>query len=305
MGVVVVGLGNQGKKRQRIAGSDVIATIDPMNEDAQYRRIEDVPLGSYGQALVCTPDGDKIAVLRYLLENGKHVLVEKPLIATDESHLVELQRLASNSGLTCYTAYNHRFEPHLMRMRDLIQDGKLGQIYFARLFYGNGTARDVRNSPWRDERLGVLGDLGSHLLNLAAFFWGQQDPDLEVWSSNRFENQAPDHVVFGGGRSPVLEMEVTLLSWRNQFRVDLYGELGTAHIDGLCKWGPSHFCTRTRVFPSGKPDEKTVTIESADPTWEAEYRHFLQLCEDGHSSLDGDICVNRRLHELSRRIGES
>jgi hypothetical protein len=48
-----------------------------------------------------------------------------------------------------------------------------------------------------------------------------------------------------------------------------------------------------------------VTIESADPTWEAEYRHFLQLCEDGNNSLDGDIWVNRTLHELARGIGES
>jgi scyllo-inositol 2-dehydrogenase (NADP+) len=302
MGVVVVGLGNQGRKRQRIVGDDVTATVDPINQEAQYRHIEDVPLESFDRALVCTPDGDKIGVMRYLLTNGKHVLVEKPLISADEGELRELQQLADRSGTACYTAYNHRFEPHLMAMKELIEEEGLGKIYLARLFYGNGTARDVRNSPWRDTGLGVLGDLGSHLLDLAAFCFGYQNLELDLWSHNRFENQAPDHVLLGGGTSPVLEMEMTLLSWKNEFRFDVYGELGTAHVDGLCKWGPSHFCTRTRVQPSGKPDEKTVTVEKSDPTWEAEYNHFNQLCEGGRTSLDGDIWVNRTLLELSKGL---
>ena len=44
-------------------------------------RIEDVPLSSYDAVLACIPDEPKIEMLEYLLGNGKHVLVEKPLWA--------------------------------------------------------------------------------------------------------------------------------------------------------------------------------------------------------------------------------
>ena len=40
------------------------------------------------------------------------------------------------------------------------------------MFYGNGTARLVRESAWRDAGAGVLPDLGSHLLDTARFWFG-------------------------------------------------------------------------------------------------------------------------------------
>src|SRR5580765_2335328 len=74
--VVVVGLGIQGKKRLAIAGSEVCATVDTVQPQADYRNIQDVPLDEYDAALVCTPDTAKLPILRYLLDHGKHVLVE-------------------------------------------------------------------------------------------------------------------------------------------------------------------------------------------------------------------------------------
>jgi scyllo-inositol 2-dehydrogenase (NADP+) len=165
MRVVVVGLGVQGRKRTAIAGNEVVATVDPVLPDASYRRIEDVPLSSYDAALLCVPDAPKVELLTYLLDHGKHALVEKPLLSDRDGDLALLAALAQKNGAVCYTAYNHRFEPHFVRMRDLIQSGGLGQIYTIRMFYGNGTAAQVKASPWRDKGSGVLFDLGSHLLD--------------------------------------------------------------------------------------------------------------------------------------------
>ena len=58
-------------------------------------------------------------------------------------------------------------------MRDLVADGRLGRLYHCRMFYGNGTARLVRESDWRDHGSGVLHDLGSHLLDTASFWFGE------------------------------------------------------------------------------------------------------------------------------------
>src|SRR5262249_15806377 len=139
MRVIVVGLGVQGQKRLRVAGDDAVGTVDPVHADARWRRVEDVPLEAYDAALVCTPDEPKLAILRHRLGHGKHALVEKPLFAAQDSEIDALEALARSHRAQCYTAYNHRFEPHFVRMAALVRSGVLGRLYRCRMFYGNGT----------------------------------------------------------------------------------------------------------------------------------------------------------------------
>lgn len=301
MRVIVVGLGVQGHKRLAVAGKEAVATIDPFNAKAQYKRIEDVPLSSYDAALLCIPDEVKLELITYLLRNRKHLLVEKPLFAADSGDLLRLKSLAEQNSTVCYTAYNHRFEPHFVRMKQAIESGQLGKIYCVRMFYGNGTARLVRESAWRDQGAGVLPDLGSHLLDTVLFWFGRPSAPFEIYSCSRFENRSFDHFSIGANGSPVLQMEMTLLNWRNHFYADIFAEKGSAHIQSLCKWGPSTFTLRDRKLPSGRPDEETVTLVQADPTWKLEYQHFKQLCARAESNIENDIWINAVLNDLSRR----
>jgi len=304
MRVVVTGLGIQGRKRLAIAGNDAVATVDPIAKDARYQSIEQVPLGEFDAALVCTPDSAKLPLLTYLIGHGKHVLVEKPLVSDSDGDLVALRSLAESRGVVCYTAYNHRFEPHIVRLKAAIDSGVLGKVYLAKFFYGNGTARDVRNSAWRDQGMGVFPDLGSHLLDWTLFLFGKPSTEAEVWRNNRFENKAPDHFHFGFRNSqPEIDFEMTLLSWRNTFRCDVFAENGSAHIDCLCKWGPSTFTLRKRVLPSGRPTEESDTLACADPTWKAEYEHFLGLCRNPSNNLDNDIWINGVFNAVRRKLG--
>lgn len=298
MRTVVVGLGIQGRKRLAIAGADGAGTVDPVQPQAQYQAVEQAPLEQYDAALVCTPDDAKLPILRYLLGNGKHVLVEKPLLAATPRDLHDLDSLASSKGAVCYTAYNHRFEPHIVNLKNLLDSGRLGRIYSARLFYGNGTARDVRNSPWRDRGFGVLPDLGSHLLDMVLFLFGAAVGSCRPWRADRFENRAYDRYCFGFHGPLPVDCEMTMLSWRNTFHADVYGELGSAHIDCLCKWGPSTFTVRSRVFPSGRPNEEASTLVCADPTWAIEYDHFKKLCLSPGTNLQNDIWIQSKLREL-------
>jgi len=301
--VIVVGLGVQGHKRRQFAGKDFIAAVDPVNKEAQYRAIEDIPLSGYEAALVCIPDEPKVELLAYLLSNGKHVLVEKPLWAATDRQIERLEQLARAKGVVCYTAYNHRFEPHFVRMKDLIESGELGRVYRCRMFYGNGTARLVRDSVWRDQGAGVLPDLGSHLLDTARFWFGELGEEFSILSSDCFENRSPDHVAMGSRHTePRLELEMTLLSWRNHFTCDVFAEKGSAHISSLCKWGPATFTKRTRILPSGRPTEETVTLAEDDPTWDLEYAHFRSLCQNG---VTADLSNDLWLNGLLRRLGQA
>src|SRR5438034_6815003 len=280
--VIVVGLGIQGHKRRQFAGQDFIAAVDPVNKEARYRAIEDIPLAGYEAALVCIPDEPKVELLTYLLSNSKHVLVEKPLWAATDREIERLEQIARGKGVVCYTAYNHRFEPHFVRMKHLIESGELGRLYRCRMFYGNGTARLVRDSRWRDQGAGVLPDLGSHLLDTCRFWFGDIADGFRFVGAHCFENRAPDHVVIHCERPlPRIELEMTLLMWRNHFTCDVLAERGSAHIQSLCKWGPSLFTKRTRVLPSGYPPEEIETLVQDDPTWALEYAHFKSLCRAG------------------------
>lgn len=298
--VIVVGLGIQGNKRQSIAGGDVVATVDPLVPSADFKAVDDVPLDRYDAALLCIPDEPKIKMITHLLSHGKHVLVEKPLISENQKDLDSLAKLARDSGVICYTAYNHRFEPHFVRLKQVVESGILGKIYRARFFYGNGTARDVRNSSWRDKGAGVLPDLCSHLLDALLFVFGDWPDDLRVWSARCFENKAFDHIICGGTHPVHIELEMTLLSWRNHFVAEVYGENGSAHIDSLCKWGPSTFTLRKRLLPSGRPTEESNTLVQPDPTWRLEYEHFKNLCAAGQgSNIENDLLINKTLNRLT------
>ena len=300
MRIAVIGLGVQGRKRCAVAGDLATVTVDPLAANAQYRTIGEAPLDAFDAACACVPDQEKLPILRYLLAHKKHVLVEKPMLAAP-AEIEELAELAKTNRAACYTAYNHRFEPHLARLKQVLDATALGPVYLARFFYGNGTARDVRNSSWRDKGLGVLSDLGSHLLDMALFLFGPLEAPGEVWSVNRFENRAPDHVLFGYLGKPVLEMEATLVSWRNGFNLDIYGELGSAHIDCLCKWGPSTLTIRKRVLPSGRPKETVETLEQPDPTWKLEFDYFLELCRGGGTNLANDRWIAEKIRGLAEQ----
>ncbi|MFQ5514341.1 MAG: Gfo/Idh/MocA family protein [Myxococcota bacterium] len=306
MRIILLGLGTQGKKRRAVAGADVVATVDPVCDDADYRRLKDVDLDAFDAALVCVPDSEKLPLVRYLLENGKHTLVEKPLLAESDELLTDLRSISRKSGAVCYTAYNHRFEPHFIRMRDVLRSGRLGRIYLVRLFYGNGTARDVRESVWRDRGGGVIPDLGSHLLDTILFWFGTWRRDFELDVAYRFENRAFDHVVIRATEEPAVELEASLVCWRNSFSAEIFAEHGSAHIESLCKWGPTTFTVRERRLPSGRPREESITLVQPDPTWEQEYLHFRQLCSKAKpGTFAEDLWINRTLvgliHEALER----
>jgi scyllo-inositol 2-dehydrogenase (NADP+) len=300
--VIIVGLGIQGRKRQVVAGTDVVATVDPIHPDATYKRIEEVPHEDFDSALLCIPDESKISIIDYLLTNQKHVLVEKPLFATNPQDLLRLKLLSEQTRKVCYTAYNHRFEPHFIRMKGLIDSGILGKIYGVKLFYGNGTARLVRDSAWRDKGAGVLPDLGSHLLDTVNYWFGQYFDGFNIHSANRFENQSFDHITFGSNDGILLQFELSLLSWKNHFYADVFAEKGSAHISSLCKWGPSTFTVRDRKLPSGQPNEESVTLAQSDPTWAMEYEHFKRLTASSINNLENDIWINNTLQKLAASL---
>jgi scyllo-inositol 2-dehydrogenase (NADP+) len=284
---LLVGLGNIGQKRHAILGERCVATVDPYNPDADYLTPDACPAGKYDAVVLAVPNQVKLELLERFLGLGKHVLLEKPLLFPNRDLAVRLDRLARERGAIWYTSYNHRFEPLLQALKRELDRERIGRLYFGRLFYGNGTVGNVVGT-WRDQGLGVLEDLGSHLLDLSGYLLGYHGQTFTASALQRHEAQSFDRIVLASSDGR-LELEGTFLCWKNTFTIDLYGEHGSLHVHGLPKWGPSELIVRERVRPSGVPRETRESVAGGtDVTWQRDLEHFETLPAAGRTSMEND-----------------
>jgi predicted dehydrogenase len=297
MKIVIIGLGIQGHKRLFASSKDTFIKVDPVATACDFKSIYQVPLSEYDAAIVATPDALKFEIIKYLVINKKHVLVEKPLIFTEKSQFIEIQELASKNNCYIYVAYNHRFETHFQNIKSALQNRLVGEIYYCKLFYGNGTARLVRNSQWRDTGFGVVTDLGSHLLDTIDFWFGSD----EIYNINsrhyNLENISTDlATALFTMRNINFNLEMSLCSWKNTFMCDIIGSKGSLHINGLRKWGQSIYTHRSRIIPSGTPKEVQIIESQGDPTWKLEYDFFKNKIISGESTdFSKDIWIFENL----------
>ena len=298
MNYLLVGLGNIGHKRRQLLGERCVAAVDPFNSAADYRSPDDCPRDDYEAVILAVPNQAKLDLLEAFLRRGKHVLIEKPLLFPQRRQAEHLDRLAHERGVIWYTSYNHRFEPLISRLKEELVRGRLGRLYHGRLFYGNGTVGNIVGT-WRDQGLGVLEDLGSHLLDLAGYLLGCQGREFRAPRLHSHESASFDHCVLTSGE-PDLVLEASFLSWKNTFAIDLYGSRGSLHVHGLPKWGPSELVIRERVLPSGVPREERVELPGGDDvTWQRDLEHFERLVTGCQTSMENDWWISRTLHSVA------
>ena len=136
------------------------------------------------------------------LEQGTHVLCEKPLARTTE----EAERMATaaaESDAVAGTAFNYRYLPAIQYAKNLIEAGELGEIRHVRGRYLQDWLVDPE-APWSwrlDEELagsGALGDLGAHTVDLVQFL---VDDIVEV--SGRTTTFVDERPTEDGGTSAV------------------------------------------------------------------------------------------------------
>ena len=109
-------------------------------------------------------------------EAGKHVICEKPL-GRDADEAYEIWRRVAATGVKHLCAFNYRFVPAVRLAREMIEAGELGEIRHFRGRYLQDWGDDPTLDTWRfdaDEAgSGALGDLGTHVIDLARFLNGE------------------------------------------------------------------------------------------------------------------------------------
>jgi len=117
-------------------------------------------------------------------EAGKHVLLEKPLARTVEEG-EKIVSSARKNGVKLMVGYDMRFNPVFRKIHDEIVDGFFGSVRIAEATNVGGGPFSPRNDSmgpvkvpawWFDKKLtggGALLDLGSHLVNLLIWYFGE------------------------------------------------------------------------------------------------------------------------------------
>lgn len=299
MRYLLVGLGNLGQRRRAMLADRCVATVDPNNPAADGADPSAVRPDLYDAAVLSIPNDAKLDLLERFLALGKHVLVDKPLLVS-AADAERLRQAAAYSGAIWYTSYNHRFEPLIAQLKQRIDAGALGELYHARLSYGNGTVGNVIGS-WRDTGLGVVEDLMSHLLDLADYLLGYGGRGFEAVTVNRHEASVFDQAILRSMDGRVV-LEASFVSWRNTFTVELWGRHGSLHLQGLRKWGGAELIERRRVYPSGVPTEASWADAGPDDSWLTDLAHFEQRATRGQSSLESDRWITDTLLTAASRF---
>ncbi len=129
---------------------------------------------------VCLPNYLHAPVSIEALNNGLHVLCEKPM-ATSQEEADAMIEAAKNNGKKLMIGHNQRFVRSHQLAKQLIESGAIGKIYSFRTAFGHpgpeGWSVDGRES-WFFEKekayIGAMGDLGVHKTDLVRYLLGEE-----------------------------------------------------------------------------------------------------------------------------------
>lgn len=208
---------------------------------------------------VATPTGLHAPISIAALERGLHVLCEKPLARTAEEGL-DIVRAAERAGRVLEVVFNHRRRGDVAVLKQQIDIGQLGRVYFAKAQWLRRNGIPGHGSWFTNHELaggGPLIDLGVHMLDMALHLLGE--PNVLAVSGATFaelgprglgasvsarktgdggaytvEDLATAFLRLEGGA--VLQLETSWASFRSPgdlFGVTLYGTDGGAEISVL------------------------------------------------------------------------
>lgn len=175
--VLLCGAGNMGRNHLRVLGTlpecEVAGVVEPDPKAASA--VTEAPVyDSLARALdsarpdavvLATPTQSHHALAQTLIDRRIPFLVEKP-VATSVADGAAMAERAGREGVPCMVGHVERFNPAVVAIRRLVQDGQLGQIVHVGARRVGGTPQDARKAG------DVLIDLAVHDIDIAQWLLG-------------------------------------------------------------------------------------------------------------------------------------
>jgi predicted dehydrogenase len=150
---------------------------------------EAIAWGAFDAASNVTPDGVHRVTTLPLLAAGKHVLCEKPL-AANAADADEMAQAAADSGVVNMVNLTYRNVPALIAAAKMVANGDIGEVRHFEAAYLQSWLTQAAWGDWKTESqwlwrlstqhgsMGVLGDVGVHILDYATFVAGSDAASL-------------------------------------------------------------------------------------------------------------------------------
>ena len=124
---------------------------------------------------VCTPNKSHAPISIAAMEAGKHVLCEKPMAKT-AAEARQMVETAKRTGKKLTIGYDNRYRNDSLYLKELVEQGELGDIYFAKAHAVRRRAVPTWGVFLNEEEQGggPLIDIGTHAL------------DLTLWTMNNY-----------------------------------------------------------------------------------------------------------------------
>lgn len=190
---------------------------------------------------IVTPNHMHFGPAKMALENGFHVICDKPVTFT-LSEARKLKDIIEQTGLTFALTHNYTGYPMVKQARHFVQSGVLGKIRKVVVEYPQGwlafleEKKGYKQAEWRTDPnrsgiAGAIGDIGTHAENLAEYITGLKITELCADVSTMVEERLLDDdasvlLKFDSGAKGILYCSQIANGEENALRIRVYGELG-------------------------------------------------------------------------------
>ena len=190
---------------------------------------------------IVTPNFAHFEPAMLALENGFHVVIEKPMTFTlDEAK--ELAAKVKETGLLLCLTHTYAGYPMVKQARYMVQQGMLGKIRKVYVEYPQGWRSQLsekegnqqaawRTDPAKSGKAGAMGDIGTHAAHLAEYITGQKITKLAadiqtIVPGRQLDDDGAALLRFDGGASGVLIATQVATGEENNLTIRVYGEKG-------------------------------------------------------------------------------
>lgn len=190
---------------------------------------------------IVTPNHVHLAPAKLALQNGFHVIMDKPM-TLNLREAKSLQQAARKSNLVFALTHTYTGYPMVKEARELVSAGKFGAIRKVYVEYTQGwlsTALERsgqkqaswRTDPKRSGPAGAVGDIGTHAANLAEYITGSRITSVcaqlnKVVKGRKLDDDAAMLIEFENEATGVLVATQVAAGEENNLAIRVYGELG-------------------------------------------------------------------------------
>jgi len=147
--------------------------------------------------IINTPSNTHFDISKQALRAGKHILVEKPFVATSKE-AIELFKLGKSLNKKVLVYQNRRWNSDFYSVKDVIESKKLGDLIEIHIRFDRYRS-EIGPKVFKETPLpasGIAYDLGSHIIDQMIYLFGKPEKSIKIGTKNRKNTQVEDYVSF-------------------------------------------------------------------------------------------------------------